>query len=323
METFCIETCGAKVIIDTETELKEYLDKNKDKFNFPDLKIIDKDYGNNKNIFEYRNVNLCNSFVNCDENKIQLHYPIEELTKSNIIYSSRYLLEKQWGEKGKTTCHSACVEKDGKAVLILGNEGAGKTSVALNLCMKYGYSLISNDQTIIGKENGVLKAFGGTKFINLRYTSVKENIPSLINIFGDKEVEEWVEKVTVMARDLGIKEISGEVPIEQVIRVHTDNRIEKLKSLRGDNWRNNFLLYEILTENIRNTNSTIVDRYGHPIGYVPSYDTKEMYDKRVDVINTINTSSYYRYLSGNMIDIVNNIESTHKNICKGNEEDER
>ena len=81
METFCIETCGAKVIIDTETELKEYLDKNKDKFNFPDLKIIDKDYGNNKNIFEYRNVNLCNSFVNCDENKIQLHYPIEELTK--------------------------------------------------------------------------------------------------------------------------------------------------------------------------------------------------------------------------------------------------
>lgn len=323
MEKFCIETCGAKVTIDTDVDLKKYVEENKDRFNFPNLKILDIEHENNENIFEYRNVDIDDSSIICDNNKIQLHYPIKELTKQNIIYSARYLLEKQWGENGKATCHSACVEKDGKAILILGNEGAGKTSIALNLCMRYGYNLISNDQTIIGKQDDILMAFGGTKFISLRYTSVKENMPNLIKVFGEKEIEEWSEKVIVMARDLEIKEVNEKVPIEQVVRVHTDNRIDSLKSSQGDNWRNNFLLYEILTENIRNTNSTIVDKYGHPIGYVPSYDTKEMYEKRVDVINTINKNKYYRYLSGNMIDIINNIESIHKSICKGNEEYER
>ncbi len=122
---------------------------------------------------------------------------------------------------------------------------------------------------------------------------------------------------------LGITEVQKEIPIEQIVRIHTDNKIENLKRSKGDNWRNNFLLYEILTENIRNTNSTIVDKYGHPIGFVPSYDTKEMYDKRVDIIHTINESNHYRYLSGNMEDIIHHIESTHKSIGKGNEEYER
>ena len=44
-------------------------------------------------------------------------------------------VEKQFAEKGMFTCHSAAVEKDGKAILLLGNEGAGKTSLALNLCI--------------------------------------------------------------------------------------------------------------------------------------------------------------------------------------------
>ena len=36
-------------------------------------------------------------------------------------------MEKQRAEKGLVTIHSACVEKEGQAILLLGRSGSGKT----------------------------------------------------------------------------------------------------------------------------------------------------------------------------------------------------
>lgn len=319
MELFCINSMGAKVIIDTDVELKEYLEANKEKMEIPNLKIMEDGFDDVKNILEYRNVSIDERFVKCENDIIQLHYPKDRLTSSNIIYCSKYLILKQIAERGIIPCHSSCVEKDGKAILILGIEGAGKTSVALNLCLKYGYGLISNDQTLIGMEDGKLKAFWGTKFINLRYASVKENMPQLIGLFGETEVESWSEKLFVMAKDLGVREVSQPTEIEQIIVLHTDNRSKSFISKPGDNWKNNFYLYKDFTENIRNTTSTIVDKSGHPIGYVPSYDTEQLYSKRVEIINYINENPNYRYLSGRLENIIDDINNVHRNIIEREE----
>lgn len=92
-------------------------------------------------------------------------------------------------------------------------------------------------------------------------------------------------------------------------QILVDNREEKLKVSQGDSHRNNFILYNNLTENIRACSSTFVDKKGHPVGYVPSYDSESIYRKRVEIIQSINKNPRYRYVSGKLKDVLTHIDS--------------
>jgi hypothetical protein len=239
------------------------------------------------------------------------------LTDSNIAYIARYLIEKQYAINNLCTCHSSCVEKDGHAILFLGGAGAGKTSVALNMCLKHNYKLISNDQTVIGIVGNRLVVLGGTKTLNLRYASIKENVSSLLYLFKNTNIESWNNKIIVQASEIDIKEQYNPVEISEIYVLHIDNKQQQFCYKNGDCWGLNFNLYQNLTENIRNSTSTIVDKYGHPIGYVPSYDNEELYNLRVNIINMINNNENYKYLSGKLDDSIDFIlASREKNKCK-------
>ena len=51
--------------------------------------------------------------------------------------------------------HASCVAKDGRAVLISGASGSGKSDLALRL-LDRGFTLVSDDRTIVRKEGGKL-----------------------------------------------------------------------------------------------------------------------------------------------------------------------
>ena len=307
MEKFCIDSCGAKCNIDTDRNIKEFFENNKHKLTMPNIKVYDKFDENVNYLLEYRNSSYDKIKIICDDNSIKVRYPAEMLTDSNIAYIARYLLEKQYAINSLCTCHSSCVEKDGKAILFLGGAGSGKTSIALNMCIKHGFKLISNDQTLIGIVDNKLSALGGTKNLSLRYTSVKENIPSLAYLFNDANVEGWGDKIVIQGSEVGIDEQYETTNIEEIYVLHIDNKQKQLFYKSGDCWGLNFNLYQNLSENIRNSISTIVDMYGHPIGYVPSYDNEELYNLRVNIINMINNNDDYRYISGNLDDVINYI----------------
>ncbi len=55
------------------------------------------------------------------------------------------------------TLHASCVARDGRAVLISGRSGSGKSDLALRLIDR-GASLISDDYTIVRRVNGRLIA---------------------------------------------------------------------------------------------------------------------------------------------------------------------
>lgn len=299
MERFSIEVCGATCIIDSDRKLKLFFEDNMDYIVFQGLKIQN-DIDGVIHRLKYRDCVKGKESVVCDDFLIDIRYPSEQLDDQNIAYVSRFLIEKQLAETGKATCHSACVERDGKAVLLLGEAGAGKTSVSVNLCKNYGYKLISNDQTVIGLENGRLMAFGGTKFLNLRLLSVKENMPYLLGLFDKTDVNEWTYKVKVLANEIGIEEQYEATEIDKILVLHCNNNYKEIIIGNGDTWRNNFTLYQNLTFNISNCASPIVNKYGHPIGFVPSYDTLETFNKRVELINFINSHSGYKSVSGNI-----------------------
>ena len=55
------------------------------------------------------------------------------------------------------TVHASCVASGGRAVLITGLSGSGKSDLALRL-LDRGFTLVSDDQTIVRREGGSLIA---------------------------------------------------------------------------------------------------------------------------------------------------------------------
>jgi serine kinase of HPr protein (carbohydrate metabolism regulator) len=55
------------------------------------------------------------------------------------------------------TVHASCVVKDGRAVLISGRSGSGKSDLALRLIDR-GFTLVSDDRTIVRREGDRLVA---------------------------------------------------------------------------------------------------------------------------------------------------------------------
>lgn len=315
METFCIGVHGATLRFISDVPLQEYFSHNKQFMEFYDPIFI-QDNPNIEHTFTYVNSSENPGLV-CNENSMVLRFPYERLTPNNILYLGYMLLEKQFGILGLSSCHSACVCKNGEATLIIGEAGAGKTSLAVNLCQYYGFSLISNDMTLIGLSHDGLAAYGGTKFLNLRLLSVRNNMDFLLYLFDNDKQDEWSNKVTVMAQDIGLPTEYGVMPIVNIINVRMDNREKSLKVSEGDSWRNNFLLYQNLSSHIRGQAAGFVDNKGHPVGFVPSFETEQSYLKRQEIINLINTNESYYYANGSLNDLLAFIDSLYNGKEKG------
>ncbi len=57
----------------------------------------------------------------------------------------------------ETILHAACVALNGRAVVITGASGSGKSGLALQL-MAYGATLVADDRTVVRRAKGVLSA---------------------------------------------------------------------------------------------------------------------------------------------------------------------
>ena len=75
------------------------------------------------------------------------------------------MVEYQLSEKGIFLLHGAAVHNNetNDSILIFGEKGMGKTSLVLDLCKKYNYSLVANDQVLIQLQNDEIHVLDGTK----------------------------------------------------------------------------------------------------------------------------------------------------------------
>lgn len=119
---------------------------------------------------------------------------------------------------------------------------SGKTTLSLDLCDKYNYSLIGNDRNVIGfNSDEELVAFDGTKFVFLRYESIKRNVPELLGLFPNEKKDSWLRKVKVLPDDLSIR-VSSNVPITKSYIIYVDNSQKKLYCRNGDDPANRLYL---------------------------------------------------------------------------------
>lgn len=232
------------------------------------------------------------------DKQCQLNYPWVKMNSGEaLLYAAYPLFEAQRQCNQWLTAYSAAVSIGDTGILLLGKSGAGKTSVAVNLCRYYGAELIGNDLTIIGLQGGELFMKGGTKFLFFRFESVKKSLPDLINLFPKQPAEAWIYKIKVNPADIGINTRSLPAPINQIFSVHIDENFPSLYVQTSQSLATKLFLIENFSRYIKGSCINLLGGEElDQLGFIPSYDNEEFFLFRRKLIELVLTKT--KYISG-------------------------
>jgi len=235
-----------------------------------------------------------------DANEAYISCPWHKVHNGNtIIYASYPFIELQRQLRGYITSHCSVVDWQGRGIVLFGNPGAGKTSVTIDLCLRYGARLIGNDISIIGLRRNGPHARSGAKSLILRYESIRRNLPNILKFFPKDPLDKWQYKIRIDPADLGLKMSNDEVPINKAFVVHVDYSMKDVFIEAGCNIIMRLLLNENFSRYIRGTCiSVLAGENLDSLGYIPSYDSKELYEFREELIKAI--IAKLCYISGPM-----------------------
>ncbi len=226
-----------------------------------------------------------------------------------IPYFIHYILESERAKKGKATIHAAAVSKDGKGILLLGKQGSGKTSVTLELCRKYNYSLVGNDLVLVGFQKAQGYLYGGTKIFRIRKATIKDYNKDLEKFFRQDSNDEWTQTAIIKPSKFRIQKEKSVVPIHAIYYLHLYPPSYNFIIKEVDRLFSRVYLYQIFSEYIRG--SAIIPLIGKNLkfsSYIPSFDTSEAFEKRTKFINWIIKNKNYKYISGALANICNFID---------------
>lgn len=237
----------------------------------------------------------------------------ELLQGSTVPYVIHYLLEPQRLEAGQFTIRGAGVSKDGQGLLLLGKSGAGKTSVALEMCRGRGYSLVGNNVVLAGMKDDQAYLYGGEKIFRFRLATLKHYNVDLKWAFGGVEpgADDWMITASVLPSEVGVPLEKNKVSVRMVIYLHLLN--DKTASLHiapVDTLFSRLYLYDIASQYIRGVCTPVLVgktfEYG---GYLPSLDKPEYYLQRKKLIDWIINSENYHYIVGPINKICDYVDS--------------
>lgn len=242
--------------------------------------------------------------------RLYIAYPWDKMKKGNsLIYASYPFIELQRQRNGYVTAHSGAIDLNGKSILLLGKIGAGKTSIAIDLCRRYGAALIGNDITIIGLQDNELCLKGGTKFFTLRYESMKRNLPDLLPFFPKIPNDSWLHKININPADIGVRLKQGRCRIEKVYLVHIDETLPSIFVQKDDSLVTKLFLHENFSRYIRGTCTPMLGgEEMESLGYIPSYDSPKLYEFRRKLMNTVMSKIFY--ISGPLKVVTDHIASS-------------
>lgn len=238
------------------------------------------------------------------DNQAHITMPLAELqTGELLLYVALPFLEVLHQRKAVVTMHAAAVEFGGKAILLLGKAGAGKTSLTLSLCRNHRARLIGNDLLKVGIVGDEIVAYAGSKYFFLRRESIKRNIPDLLSLFPQSGKDSWTHKVCCLPNRLGINTCNGHAPIAQSYLVHVDETMENIYTTSADKMDTRLYLNENMSRYIRSTAIALFGEGSRFMGYVPSYDTPDFFVMRVRLTETLISATGMMYVAGNLHDI--------------------
>jgi len=248
--------------------------------------------------------------IKIDKQSMEIVGDINRYEKNDAIpYLIQYFFERERAKDGRFTTHAAAVSLNGKAVLLFGKQGSGKTSLALTLCRKYGCKLIGNDQVIIGLDKGRVATYGGTKIFRLRQSTIKYHNQDLRKYFPDSQADEWTQHAVIKPEQIGIKpDYNITIPIEAIYYVHLYDDERKLFMSKPSVSFSKVFLNENLSRYIRG--ACVIPLYGETlemINYHKPLDSPNFFNKRRKIIDWLIKQPNYSYISGSESAICNQV----------------
>ena len=198
-----------------------------------------------------------------------------EMRFPDLVYVLLTMFTNDLVKKSKYLLHSSSLEYDNdKSILLIGDGGAGKTSLAYKLIKDYDYKLISNDHTLLTVKDGLFTSLIGTKDIEMRYGVIKNSFKDIEENLPSYDGEDlWKRKIII--NDFLTEENFATDKERHVTDVF---QINLLGSSAGENFvsTKNYVdqilyLYEQLSKQIKGTYNLITG-FDYPM---PSLETEE------------------------------------------------
>lgn len=251
--------------------------------------------------FTVRYTNASFEPVTYSDKSVLVTIPLEQLQSGEILlYAALPFLELLHQRKQVVTMHAAAVEFGGRAILLLGKAGAGKTSLTLSLCRNHRARLIGNDVVKVGLVDSSVQACAGSRYFFLRQESIKRNIPDLLSLFPQSEKDPWTHKIYCSPERLGVQTCEGGIPITKSYLVHVDETMDELYVTSADKMDTRLYLNENTSRYIRGTAIALFGQGLQFMGYVPSFDSSDFFNMRVGLTETLISDTEMVYLSGNL-----------------------
>lgn len=230
-----------------------------------------------------------------DTNKvISVKGPVSRFSRGEaLLYVAEYLATcLQSSEKGTFLTHAAATyNKDSDASTILfGEKGAGKTTIALRICVEGGMQLIGNDQVYIGATAENVTTEGGNQWFNVRETAIKSD-DFLSGLLAEKSRDEskpsWNDKIRMDLTGLGVAGKDGVARVENIYHLRLDATQDELYVHPWEGVQRNLILHEKIGRHILSQATPFQDDNGEYLGSLPLIEIEQSMSNRDRLVRSI------------------------------------
>ena len=221
--------------------------------------------------------------INYDESnkRMMLYGPLKHFGSGKaIIYTAGYIAEcLRAAKQGPMLIHSAAVQssKDSGSIVLLGEKGAGKTTLALRLCHEFGHRLIGNDNVFLGSNSdSKLITMGGNAWFDVRSTAVSADkyLEKIVDDFDSQEPA-WNKKVRIEPEDVDIDVCSEESLVRSIYHIRIDHSQDMIYTNEWSGMQRHLLLHERFGRHITGQATPFQDDQGNYLGSLPSVNLSE------------------------------------------------
>lgn len=307
----CLEVSGIPVNIYSTLD-----NTNEDIYGIPCSKIINEENLDTKYSVIHTNSDDINIDCNPQKTTIYLECPPSLIKKGEALFHLAVsLTERERQLNSQILTHGAgMVTKEGKGILLLGNQGSGKTTLAVNMGLQ-GDFLVGNDQVIFGKDNhssDELFLFGGTQYITIREAAILSgHIPLKDLSFNENGISPWEKKNRIEPREYGIQIYEGKNKINGAFVVHIDptgNENTQIKRIFSNDIYTNLFLGEKFARHISGVATHLLSDEGELLSHTPSLDDATTRTNRLHLIYNLYDLGIYKVSGSNVQEIIDVIK---------------
>ena len=265
---------------------------------------------------------LSSSGYTCDfddaQDILNVSFPWDHSSKNLMHTMLWHLFEYKRQCTGEYVFHASAVVRDGSAIVLTGPSESGKTTIALELCRKYGFSFYANDVVLMALNAAAPHLLFGDLEIRMRLSSLREYDPDLARkIFGNavNATHPWDFKRDVAPEDIELKSTSGCVPISQFAFVRLDRGVDQLyaRCIDSSDSAGQRYFHSEITSNIRGGSySPVYSTQGTVPFFIPSLDRPALLRARIEFMESVAEKCALNRLRGRLDAVTKFIHELHR-----------